>query len=173
MPSLTVDAYQYSDEVVLGGRASCYFDVMSGTAAPDDAGGKIAGVAITIETDGPPVLLASPFFQATERRPAVSRIELPPGDDVKLIVANIGPGCGEGGADGLDFLLNYLTLKGGIPRHLRNPLPQTVVVKPLPDAIATAVEALAHIRALDDIDLPSFDTILFSTTLSCSNSQYP
>jgi hypothetical protein len=73
----------------------------------------------------------------------------------------------------LDFLLNYLTLKGGIPRHLRNPLPQTVVVKPLPDAIATAVEALAHIRALDDIDLPSFDTILFSTTLSCSNSQYP
>lgn len=169
-----VEAYQFSDEVVLGGRASCYFDVMGGTAAPDiGVNQKIAGVSITMETDGPPELLVSPFFQATNSKPAESRITLF-GDDVRLLVANAGLGCGEGGADGFDFLLNYLTLKGGLPRYLRKRPPQIAPTpSPFPEALAEALKQLAHFASPRDLTLPDFDKLLFNQTLSCSNTQYP
>ncbi|HET8774265.1 MAG TPA: hypothetical protein VFP80_10755 [Thermoanaerobaculia bacterium] len=178
-----VDGYQFSDEIVLGGRASCYFDVTAGCVMPDVARNtEIAGVMIKIKTHKKPVLLASPFFQdppigsaqQTERGPTSFTIKLPPGDDVKLIVGNIGPGCCDGGADGFDFLLNYLTLKGGIPRQLKNQPPQINVVKPEPftAAMAKAIERLKLIRSPKKMKLPKFEELL-SDTLSCSNTQYP
>lgn len=171
-----VEFFQFSDEVVLGGRARCYFDVVSGYVEPDrDENRKIAGVKITIQTDGPPVLAVSPFFQTTENietppgRASISSITLPRRKDVRLLVANVGPGC-EDGADGFDFLLNYLTLKGGIPRRLTS-VPGAV--KPPARTRTEALEWLVRTELERKHQRFDFDTVLVSSTLSCSNTQYP
>jgi len=193
-----VEHYNYSQEVVLGGQAGIYFDLFSAsvTAWPhqDDA---IEAVA-SIETDGPPELLATPFFGGSPHRFSL----LGPGDDpeapVGLWVANQGMDCFTP-ESGFDFLLHYLTNRTGIPRRLTRRTPG-MSRDPKPFSQAELVEGAA---ALTTFDFPrTFDTspcftldgvrlmrtshqpgggylietstgAVLIVSVACSNSQYP
>jgi hypothetical protein len=185
VPKITyfVGQVPFSPEVVLNGAASCYFDVSGGVVDVDhkdsDPTKSIVGVRITIETTGPPVLLVSQLSDATAPAPVPTRIELPAGD-AELIVGNVDSGRGEGGADGVDFLLNFLVLQGGIPDRIIQPLLPGSTGKSLPnsmrrsflDSLLDAIWQLRNVKAPDDIVLPPWEA-LFSDNISCSNTQYP
>lgn len=176
--------YAYADEVVLGGRAACYFDLFSGTLEKVMIPGTTASaVRATITTDGPPKLLATPFFPASAA-PPVSLITLTgTGDVVDLAVANFGIDC-DSEDDKFDFLLHYLTAKGGIPRRLSQPVPG---MPPAPQEFSQTQIDLALAR-VSQIDFPHhFESPCFGNfaelmavtgaigdiTVACSDTRYP
>lgn len=173
-----VPDYQFADEVVMGGRASCYFDIVSGVMnnfGKNTGDRNLIGVQATIQTDGPPVLAITPFFHAPGDPLKVTTIELPQ-DEVDMVVANIGLGCDDG-SDSFDFLLNYLARKGGIPRFVTQPLPgMRPELKPIDLAIVTKWLEWASAGILpkfDGVMLPAHPDVLLSPTLACSDTRYP
>ena len=93
-PPLTLDA-----EVVTGEIAACYFDVDCGdfTTKYIDANDYAAKAVLTVQTDGPPQLEITRFFDQR-------RTLLPLPDDIAIVVENVG----ETKDTDWDFLLHYL-----------------------------------------------------------------
>lgn len=131
-PGLTafVEHYNYSSDVVLDGRAACYFDLFSGTLKthPPIFPNAPRRVEITVKTDGPPELLISPLSflggPGQSRRIVLGTDDSP---DVTLRVRNVeeiieGLWVAEDHGD-FDFLLHYLTARGGIPEVISNKTP--------------------------------------------------
>jgi hypothetical protein len=117
-----VEHYAYSPEVVLGGSAAVYFDVFSATMSSCPEADHAIDVTATIETDGAPELLATPFFGGTPLRIPLTALGQDPDETVELLVANQGMDC-ETQENHFDFLLHYLTSRTGIPRRLTQPTP--------------------------------------------------
>ena len=60
-----VPDYEYSEEVVQGGRATCYFDVFNGEIESGLTDHGASSVSITMSTNGPPQLLVMPIQPLT------------------------------------------------------------------------------------------------------------
>lgn len=166
IPSLSDFAfnYRYSDDVVLGGRARCYFDLSHGTFGVGDEGQDLHGVAV-VTTDGPPRL-------RIERFAGGPSLEVPVGP--RLIVGNTSLSCKDAS---LDFLLHLLTAEGGIPEELpREPFGFYPGM-----AVASRERLIERFGELLDLGYPDHPTRsaeeLFlefhETDASCSNSQWP
>lgn len=119
-----VPQYDYSTDVVLGGRAACYFDVLSGAVNTAVAKGGAQQVVITIETDGAPQIRVRPFRpRATHATAALITLEKAEGaESYELTVGNldIAPHLDD---VPFDFLLNYLTAINGIPDVITSKIP--------------------------------------------------
>ena len=113
-----VPQFAFSEEVVFGGNAACYFDVFKGHGHSEGTGNEPRITVVEIETDGPPRIRITPFQQ--------SNVEVPPREETinsgQLIVSNldIDPSVEDGP---FDFLLNYLVARNGIPTVLKERTP--------------------------------------------------
>ncbi|MEA2240274.1 MAG: hypothetical protein QOC81_4998 [Thermoanaerobaculia bacterium] len=150
-PSLReyVPNYEYSPDVVTGGRAACYFDVFDGRIGMELTKGGANSVVIEMETDGPPRLMVVPLEPATGATP--TSLTLAPdtteGRVVTLTVANLELSNGETDDRQFDFLLHYLTARTGIPRVLFKATPgmNGVPTVQTPADIASGLRSFAEI----------------------------
>jgi hypothetical protein len=162
-----VPHYDYSGEVVLGGRASAYFDLFGGNITTFTESEGAVRVIATVTTDGPPVLQITPF--STMGEPLPRAVLTLPGDPIpsstSLLIGNVGPFCADGQ---YDYLLHFLTGLGGIPTSVLKTLPGITEAK---DCIPPA-EA---VQLLVDHKFPKSLPILTDVELmeSCSDSRYP
>ena len=169
--------YSFSSDVVLGGRAACYFDLHVGLVSTIVVNHATQAV-VELETDGPPELLVTPL--ARSNVPVRSYVLPLPGPadaaEMTLIVKNLEP-AGEaetayqqGGA--FDFLWHYLTAHGGIPPTVRKMMPG---MTPQNFKSATKQELAEALRALATL-LEKSPRVLIKiddVSPSCSDSQYP
>jgi hypothetical protein len=171
-----VPNYTLSNEVVLNGRAACYFDLYGGNVSTRVVKGGAKQTLVEMTTDGPPELLVTPLAPATT---PVRSARLPLGDDLEiwLDVKNL-EACHQeehldhqGGA--FDFLLHYLTATGGIPQSIKQVLPGMEHH----NLVSATREDLARtLHGLADMLMPRTRRTLVSpeeATPSCSDSQYP
>lgn len=178
--------YAISGDVVLQGRAACYFDVYGGVVTyhppqrPDGAG----FISIRMRTDGPPELLVTPLAQWSELAPEAHRVPLGESTDdaspVTLKVRNVElarelPADESFGK--FDFLLHYLTARGGIPASIVKPTPgMGDHPEPVtPERMATALRELANnVLAAASIEDTKRDLLHERfLTASCAPTQYP
>lgn len=167
-----VSDYNISEDVVLGGRAAAYFDVYAGAVStvrpkPDGA----IHVVVTMHTDGPPRLLVTGFGSAdTPSRPFVVELDSP-----DLLVGNMELDAADTDPT-FDYLLHYLTARGGIPAVLARPTPG-MGPRPnnkSPHQIARALEGLAKViehggPTREQVMQISPDDL----TPACSDTRYP
>jgi hypothetical protein len=200
VPSLTDfhPDYNISNDVVLGGRAACYFDLFGGKFAVTlSLPPSPPLVSIRIETSGAPVLLVTPLTPAPHltRGATVKSYPLPltnPGDaedaDVTLFVRNLETaseyhsGAEQKGGE-YDYLLHYLTAQGGIPRVIKTRVPGlTDVASATPEQIGKALKTLGGLlpstpaiarRSAATSAVRRPPTVEQFVTASCSDSQYP
>ncbi len=177
--------YDFSGDVVLHGRAACYLDIYGGQVSyqqPPVAGGA-GRVRIEMHTDGPPELLVTPLTQWTGSSGSAWRIPLGTEQDreqpITLKVRNVEmmvEKLADEAWGSFDFMLHYLTARGGIPDSLASPTPGMPAdpTSVSPERLASALRMLADVVAaasntgvrrplLHDEDLTS----------SCAPSQYP
>jgi hypothetical protein len=179
IPRLTeyVEDYRYSPDVVLNGRATCYFDFSDGHVGSETLGNDARHTMVTVQTDGDPVLRVTPMGIGGRGAKPVD-IPLPSASD--LYVANRDLAWPEREAP-FDFLLHFLTSAEGIPQRLtRAPhgFPETldeappiwVYTKHLWMLLRTGWPGLkADIKPENFNDLKA----LLATSPTCSDSQYP
>jgi hypothetical protein len=189
-PSLSDFApnYNFSSDVVLNGRAACYVDIYGGkvTTLPADPPYRTTRVAIEMETDGVPELLITPLVAPSTGESHRIRLAEPGAPDVELHVSNLETFQEEFVEDGFgqfDYLLHYLTARGGIPQTIVQPTPGLSL--PLPQTSAKGVGVALQLLGDMLIDTPSrheasFVKVPFDAgsgamllTPSCSDSQYP
>jgi len=155
-----VPNYNFASDVVLNGRASCYFDLYGGTvASEEDKDGALRAV-ITVKTDGPPVLLVSrldasiPAANASPNQGVKSyRLNLATEFDpreVTLHVRNVETlqeVKDEDAGGGYDYLLHYLTARGGIPQTIATSTPgmPTMPVSATAKQVADSMKGLAEL----------------------------
>jgi hypothetical protein len=124
VPSLThyVDNFTYATSVVLEGRASAYFDFHSGVKFGAYIEGSEIRVTAEVQTYGTPRLRITAFSEG-DPRGRTACVELPGTNKNKpLVIANVAEHYAS--IDGkYDFILHYLTERGGIPRFLKGALP--------------------------------------------------
>ena len=171
VPQLTefFPQYEPSDDVIVGGGAAVYFDILAGTfsALPN---GDAIGVQAIIETDGLPVLRITPMV--TNDQPAVTAAFTLNDTSVPLVISNSSPVCPDG-CD-FDFLTHYLTGIGGIPRAMTLAPPgltsTTDGLPSFPDLMKSLEKLIAAGYPGKKITRwPEF----FETSASCSDSRYP
>jgi hypothetical protein len=191
VPKLTVfdPHYTFSDDVVVHGRAFCYFDFYSGSfvatpPSPTNPLGPVQ-VRITVETDGPPELLVTSLGRSAEPvrsyRLSLATANGEPGE-ITLMVKNLEfpiEVASEQSGGVYDYLLHFLTARGGIPRRLETH-PPGVPDGPLPSAtgaeIGKALEAMGCElvnASTPPSDRPRLQIHRDFLTPSCSDSQYP
>lgn len=171
-----VPNYTLSNDVVLNGRAACYFDLYGGNVSSRLVKGGASQTFVEMTTDGPPELLVTPLASATT---PVRSARLPLGDDLEIMldVKNLEAADQErrldhqGGA--FDFLLHYLTATGGIPQSVKQVLPGMGYH----NLVSATREDLARtLNGLADMLMPRARRTLVrpdEATPSCSDSQYP
>lgn len=165
-----VSNYQYSEEVVTGGRAACYFDVFNGRVSAEKPG-VVPRVVIEMETDGPPQLQVTPLRCGAKNAPRAT-VTL---DTDELWVANVEIDKRDDDAP-FDYLLHYLTERAGIPRRLMKDTPGMGPAPPSQDAgeIANALNGLAGVIASGGPTAAQLARIRpDDTTASCADSRYP
>jgi hypothetical protein len=174
--------YVFSGDVVHAGRAACYFDLFGGTAFSIKVAGGATQTIVQIRTDGPPELLVS-LLGASTSPPSSYVLPLTDIDgptELTLFVKNLEAAeeqnekiDQQGGA--FDFLLHYLTARGGIPQLIRRtPGMPEGVVSATRGEIARALNTMA--RLLDPLENAGGRRKLVfpdEVTPSCSDSQYP
>jgi hypothetical protein len=180
--------YEYSADVVVGGRAACYFDFDFGVAtwmAPEPPQIPAWRFSITVETDGYPWLLVTPLNDAPGARP-FTKLDLvkEPGAEaskhVTLLVNNLETVPEEGadqGSGDFDFLFHYLTARGGIPKRIVQPTPALRdPVSATGDEIAAALTALAALLQKQAADADEFYEQLhlspYGMTPACSPAEF-
>jgi hypothetical protein len=165
--STAVENYEYSDDVVLNGRASGYFDIRDGAiTAVDD--GKAARVIATFQTSGAPQLLIQALHP--DGHPTTATVvtlpvtTVPNGFESTMLIGNIGASCDFGS---FDYLLHLLTSKAGIPRFIPAPLPGMGQddCDPVQESFKELVEH-GFPRRMPPI-------AKFDTFASCADSRYP
>ncbi len=124
-----VPDYTFSSDVVLNGRAACYFDLYGGQVVSYTVSSGASQTRVELTTDGVPELLVTPL--ASSSGPVRShRLQLrsdPATEEVTLTVKNLElPGAEpnldqQGGA--FDYLFHYLTARGGIPQTIQQLTP--------------------------------------------------
>lgn len=165
LPSVVAN-YTYSEDVVVNGRASAYFDITAGaiTASLD---GEAVRVTAAIRTDGAPQLslealhpLGQPVDATTITLPVVGL------DDSisSMFIGNIGTSCEFGQ---FDYLLHLLTSRAGIPRFIPAPLPGMGQ-----DDCPPAEESFREL-VKSGYPLRLGPVTRFDTFASCSDSRYP
>ena len=166
----------YSEEVVMGGRAAAYFDLYEGAVETKATLAGAQYTSVTIETDGPPQLRTTTFPGS----PGGVRSEVLTIDAPVLTIANMDFDVPDED-DNVDFLLNYLVARDGIPRFLERPVPGlgNDPVSVTAERIALRLEGLAarigsglasqQWVTKDQIVEADLDVL----TASCSNSQWP
>jgi hypothetical protein len=124
VPSLTkyVDNFTYATSVVLEGRASAYFDFHSGVKFSAYKAEQEIRVKAEVQTYGKPRLRIT-AFSAGDPRGRTQSFELRGNNrNNPLVIANVAESYAA--TDGkYDFILHYLTERGGIPRFLKDALP--------------------------------------------------
>ena len=170
IPQLTgVDPLYYpSAETVFGGRALCYLDVFHGKIRSAlDGGARHARIVVT--TEGTPQLQVTPL--TGDPSAVAPKVHTIPIDTGHLTIGNISPQCESAGD--FDFLLNYLTAHGGIPRRLPKTTiflpPEGVAARAMSECVAQAAAGFTQFRA-DVTRLPLEDD---GPTPACSDSRYP
>jgi hypothetical protein len=164
-----VPDYEPSSEVTAGRRAACHVDIYSGQiSAVDPAPGvNAAGVIIKIETDGPPILSVTPL-RARLFEPVDLTFHDP---DPSITIANleIDPGSD---APPFDYLLHYLTDRGGIPPFITTATPGMGEPRSMSrEQIAGALRSLAEYVA--STPAPAQLRIRDDISASCADSRYP
>ena len=171
--------YAISGDVVFGGRAACYFDFFGGNVSSLLVSGGAMQTIVQLTTDGAPELLVTPL--ASSHAPTRSFVLPLPVEEnmteLSLVVKNLEPmlverGDQMGGA--FDFLLHYLTARGGIPQVISKVTPGmslAALQAPSLEDFADALRALAALATPTDArrELRPPDEV----TPSCSDSQYP
>lgn len=167
----------FSDEVVLGGRAACYFDFDRGTVGYKATPLGAVYTSVEVETDGPPELLIRSFPDSPGG--AVSE-QLTLSEARVLTVANVDFDLADED-DNVDFLLNYLVARNGIPKVLAHPVPgMPGLQSQSPQEIADALNGLAQRIAggrgpagewVTKAEIRAWTPDVL--TASCSNSTWP
>jgi hypothetical protein len=161
-----VDQYRYSEDVVLGGRAKCYFDVFRGVVRSETLHKGAIRTVITMKTNGPPLLQITPLARSNDASQPWF-VEVPVSD--KLYVSNANGECADEGR--FDFLWHFLTEQASLPLQLTKPLPGFDGVECDPTKLADAYRKLLSTGGVPD--MPASDLAMIETSASCSNSQYP
>ncbi|HEY2324901.1 MAG TPA: hypothetical protein VGJ82_18720 [Thermoanaerobaculia bacterium] len=176
-------SYEYSADVVLGGRAACYFDFDFGTAQftpPDPPLSPAGQISITVETDGYPWLLVTPLNGNLDA-PSFTKLELGRASrNVTLLVKNtevISEFVDDQHEGEFDFLFHYLTARGGIPKYIVEGTPGlTDPISATGDRIASALESLGKLLKgqADDPDrfYDELQTHQRGQTPACSPAQF-
>jgi hypothetical protein len=167
----------YSDEVVLGGRAAAYFDFNEGAVQLKATDGGARYTSVTIETDGPAQLRLMKF----PGWPGGLRSEVLTIDAPILTIGNMDFDVPDED-NNVDFLLNYLVARDGIPRFLEHPVPglsghpQSVTAGQIAQALGGLAErigsGLAGGEWLTKDQIINVDPAAVLSA-SCSNSQWP
>lgn len=163
-----VTQYRYSDDVLYGGRAQCYFDLFRGTVAVRPNGMALWAV-VRLKTEGTPRLQVTRLDRQSVRDPIFDDVTLPPG--ATLVVGNTSWHCKVAHNH---FLWHLLTTEGSIPERLPREPYGSDESKPDLDA-KTATERFSELLAhgfADPSALPP-DRGTTETDASCSNSQWP
>jgi hypothetical protein len=170
VPQLTAFFPQYSpsDDVIMGGGAAAYFDILSGTFSALPSGDSI-GVQAVIETDGPPILRITPMV--TNDQPLPTQDFTLNDTSKPLIISNTSPVCPDG-CD-FDFLVHYLSAVGGIPRAMAVAPPGLLSGT---NTLPNVPDLMASLEKLKGAGYPGkiqrwHD--FFETSASCSDSRYP
>jgi len=112
-----VPRFAFSEEVVFGGRAACYFDVFQGVGFTVGTGDQPRSTVVQMETDGPPQIRITPFpgsaLDLVPMEVTLNSVD----NSSDLVVSNLDVDASLEDAP-FDFLLNYLVARGGIPTVL-------------------------------------------------------
>jgi len=115
-----VPHFHFDEDVVLGGYASCYFDIFHGCAWTEGTGNDPRITKVRMETDGTPILAISRLPGAAPSACGdYYEVKVPSGE---LYVSNLDYDTATEYRN-FDFLFNYLVAEGGIPRILKQPTP--------------------------------------------------
>jgi hypothetical protein len=185
-----VPDYEYSEEVVQGGRATCYFDIFNGEIESGLTDGGASSASVTMLTDGPPKLVVMPIQPLTAGAEPHS-LTLAPDTlgvaKVTLTVGNLELNSSEADDRQFDYLMHYLTADGGIPRVLAkwtpgmtNPQPQNA------EQFADGIKGFANLINPSITSDEGPPTLFLAALLgaiakintedatpSCSDSRYP
>jgi hypothetical protein len=117
--------FALDDDVVLGGKAACYFDIFHGCAWTEGTGNEPRITRVRMQTDGPPVLAISTLpgsapsacgdYYENEIQPNAAGA-------YELFVTNLDYDTATEYRN-FDFLFNYLVAEGGLPTMLKKPTP--------------------------------------------------
>jgi len=177
--------YEYSTDVVYGGRASCYFDVNAGLVSPENIaidGLPAYHTKVVVMTDGDPILRVTPFSLDFAVDPGAGNQALPTDialeDGCDLYINHLGLGCAEPTSN-FDFMLHYLSDQAGIPQRVaKQPLGSPEVGS---QGVIDQQSFFEPMRKLLEAGFPSPSRSLteallktdIGTTASCSDAQYP
>ena len=173
-----VPDYTFSSDVVLNGRAACYFDVYGGRVSSHTVRGGASQTRVEMTTDGFPELLVTPLASSGGPvRP--HRLQLRSDSEVAevtLVVKNLELADAEprldqqGGA--FDYLFHYLTARGGIPQTIEKLAPglhRRNLVSASQDELARTFAGMAAaLRPGKRALVPSTEA-----TPACGDSRYP
>jgi hypothetical protein len=180
-----VPDYEYSEEVVQGGRAACYFDVFNGKIESGLTDGAASSVSIKMLTDGPPQLMVMPIqplaagtppqlLTLTPDPPPDPPLDPPGVPTVTLTVANLELNSGETNDPQFDYLLHYLTAKAGIPRVIAKMTPGMTDPRSQNAAeFAQGIIGFANIISPPALLAAIAKINVEDVTPSCSDSRYP
>ena len=125
-----VPDYTFSSDVVLNGRAACYFDLYAGRVSSYLVQDGASQTRVEMTTDGVPELLVTPLASSSSGPVRSYRLQLSSDQEVEevtltvknLELAGAEPNLDEqGGA--FDYLFHYLTARGGIPQTIQQLTP--------------------------------------------------
>lgn len=182
-----VPNYAFSSDVVLNGRAMCYFDLYGGRVTSSTNCRGTAYTTVEMTTDGSPELLVTPLASSSGRLRShrLKLVSTGPIDEVTLCVKNLETAPesesdldDQGGA--FDYLFHYLTARGGIPQTIRSLTPGMLaddLVSATAENFAQTFEGMASLvrprmRALVE-QRRRVLVSLGDITPACSDSRYP
>lgn len=157
----------FSEEVVLGGRAACYFDVSGGRVTAFEDGDALH-TRIAMKTSGPPRLRVTALQSPNDGSPFIKEIAV----GARITVGNISLSCDDAQ---YDFLWHLQAMQGGIAQYLPQ-LPFGLSSVPMPfdeDCMRKNFATLLQFRYPRPKVSPRRMRPRWETTASCSNSQYP
>jgi hypothetical protein len=164
-----VPRFNYSRDVVLGGRAAAYFDIFGGTVTALTSCKGVVTVLITMETEGAPVLGVTPFaLDGSSVKEQSITLE-----SNELTIANSDIET-QNEDKTFDFLLHYLAAEEGLPLVLRQATPGMGDV-PKGQSWHDMADALRGLACVVEHHGPggSESTPPRVMNASCSDSRYP
>lgn len=161
-----VPRYRYSEDVLIGGRAACYFDFFRGRVS-SYLHGQAVRTTVTMKTDGPPRLQVTLLDRSLGSKPSVLDVPVEP----YVVVANSGLSCDDAN---VDFLWHFVTSEESIPQELtRVPYGYDSVRNCKPESPSEQLSKLLALGYPGRLTVAPGSTHMVESEASCSNSQYP